>query len=199
MDRHGWRGLATTFPALLLALSLAATACGATAPQTGPPSPVREPASSSPPATTPPPATTTPPPSTTPSPALEDGKHFGFVRSVDPVGPPPSLVLDLAYFLTGEDAARAAQEHGDEYPPPNDYYIVNDNPMLRTLEVSPDVRIRLVDWADCCDVFVAGDLVPFAEGFANPDPSGAYRGPTSPYWIWVREGRVVKIQEQYLP
>ena len=43
---------------------------------------------------------------------LEDGEHFGFVEEVDASG--GTLVLDLAYFLTGEAANEAAAERGDE-------------------------------------------------------------------------------------
>lgn len=144
------------------------------------------------------PSATASTPSPTPA-ALEDGKHFGFVHSVDLSVEPHALVLDLAYFLTGDAASQAAQDHGDEYPPPNDYYILNDNPKLRTLVLAPHVRLRMLDWKSCCQTYFRGDLAAFADGFAHPDPAGTYRGPTSPYWLWIREGQVVKIQEQYLP
>ncbi len=188
---------------LPLALALLSSACGgdggaaAVGSPTSPPAPASSVPSSTPDPTTS--AAPSPTPTAVPSPELEDGKHFGYIRSVDASGQPATLVLDLAYMLTGEDAAQAAKEHGDEYPPPNDYYIVNDNPKLRTLILSPDVRIRVLDWANCCQTFFAGDLTAFADGFAHPDPAGAYRGPTSPYWLWVKDGQVVRIQEQYLP
>ena len=52
------------------------------------------------------------------------------------------MTFDLAYFLTGDAANQAAAEHGDETPVPNDYYIVNDNPSLRTHARLPTVSIR---------------------------------------------------------
>ena len=43
-------------------------------------------------------------------------------------------------------------------PVPNDHFVVNDNPMLRTLSLAPDARLRLLDWNHCCDTFFDGDL-----------------------------------------
>jgi hypothetical protein len=165
------------------------------------------PSSSAPPPTTVSPTpsvspTPTPEPSESPSesPVLEDGRHFGFIRSVDLSSQTPTLVFDLAYFLTGDEANEAAAEHGDETPVPNDYYIVNDNPRLRTLPLDPNVRIELVDWANCCDTVFLGDLQPFAASFEETSyPSGPYKGKFSPYWLIVEHGVVVEIEEQFLP
>ena len=136
-----------------------------------------------------------------PSPELEDGHHFGFIRSIDPEG--ATLVLDLAYFLTGEEANQASEEHGGENPVPNDYYIVNDNPKLRTLALSPDLEIDLLDWDHCCDQFFRADLDDFATAMAANDittiDGRLYYGSVSPYWLDVEGGVVTRIQEQYLP
>ncbi len=135
-----------------------------------------------------------------PAAELEDGEHFGFVEEVDPAG--GTLVLDLAYFLTGEAANEAAAEHGDEVPVPNDYYIVNDNPRLRTLVLADDLELALLDWNRCCDEVFEGDLEVFAraiqEGTVESD-GFMYQGSLSPYWLTVRNGEVVHIEEQYLP
>ena len=142
---------------------------------------------------------TTPEPSTGPtaSPVLDEGRHFVFVKGL-PGAPPDRMTFDLAEFLTGDAAAQAAAEHGDESPPPNDYYIVNDNPRLRTLPIAPDAELRILDWADCCSSFLAGDLGLLADALAHGDPTGTYR-PTSPFWITVEGGAIVTIEEQYLP
>lgn len=186
---------------LPLTLLLLASGCG------GNGGPIAGTTSPAPPATsasTPTPTPTPPPaspgsPTPVPTPQLEDGKHFGYIRSVGLSTQPATMVFDLAYFLTGEDAVQAAKEHGDEYPPPNDYYIVNDNPKLRTLPLAPEVKIRLIDWGDCCETFFTADPEAFAGAFTTPDPTGQYQGPNSTYWIWVQGGGIVKIQEQYLP
>jgi hypothetical protein len=137
----------------------------------------------------------------TPPAELEDGEHFGWVEEVDASG--GTLVLDLAYFLTGEAANETAAERGDEVPVPNDYYIVNDNPRLRTLTLADDVELSLLDWNDCCDERFDGDLDPFAQAIAEGEQVEAgghvYNGTFSPYWLTVENGEVVRIEEQYLP
>lgn len=140
-------------------------------------------------------------PTLEPPPPLEDGRHFGFIRRVSL--DTSTLVLDLAYFLTGEEANEAAAEHGDEVPVPNDYYIVNDNPRLRALPLSPDLRLRLIDWNRCCELTLDGDLEAFAQAIREGEPvtvgDAVYYGAWSPYWLEVEDGIVVLIEEQYLP
>ena len=65
------------------------------------------------------------------------GKRFGYIKKIETKGGKVYVTMDQAEFLTGKAAADAATAHGDESPPPNDYYIVNDNSKLRTYPVSP--------------------------------------------------------------
>ena len=134
-------------------------------------------------------------------PELEDGEHFGFVESVDATG--GTMVFDLAYFLMGEEANEAAAERGFETPVPNDYFIVNDNPKLRTLALAPDVELALLDWNHCCDRFIEGDLSAFATAVDAGEivtvGDQTYYGSLSPYWLTVEGGVVTRIEEQYLP
>jgi hypothetical protein len=141
---------------------------------------------------TPPPAENT---------ALEDGRHFGFVQAVDVEA--RTIEFDLAYFLTGEEANEAYQEAtGETGPVPNDYYVVNENPRLRTLPLSPDLRLILVDWANCCEQTIEGDLEPFATAIEEREDvfvgDVIYRGNSS-WWITVQDGVVTRIEEQYTP
>jgi hypothetical protein len=140
----------------------------------------------------------TPSESESPAVALEDGRHFGDIVSIDVED--QTLVLDLAYFLTGAEANEAADEHGDEVPVPNDYYIVNDNPKLRTLDVAPDVEVLVIDWGNCCEL-QEGEIQPFVDAFATEDHAwdAMYQGSDSWYWLTVEDGVVVEIEEQYLP
>jgi len=132
---------------------------------------------------------------------LGDGRHFGYVRSVDVDG--GAIEFDLAYFLSGEEANQAYQEAtGESGPVPNDHFVVNDNPMLRTLTLAPDARLRLLDWNNCCDSFFDGDLALFAEAIGEQadvtDGDLIYRG-QSQWWITVENGVVTEIEEQYSP
>jgi hypothetical protein len=133
--------------------------------------------------------------------ALEDGRHFGYVRSVDPDA--GTIEFDLAYFLSGKQADRAYQEAtGDTGHVPNDHFVVNDNPMLRTLTLAPDARLRLLDWNHCCETFFDGDLSLFAQAIEQQtdvaDGDLIYRG-QSQWWVTVENGVVTEIEEQYSP
>jgi len=131
---------------------------------------------------------------------LPDGRHFGFIKSIDLNASPATMVFDLAYFLTGDEANAAAAERGDEVPVPNDYYIVNDNPKLRMLQVSPNVDIELVDWKNCCDRVFKPNWQKFQDSFAlDEPPAGRYKGKFTNYWVTVNGGEVVQIQEQFVP
>jgi len=140
-------------------------------------------------------------PSTSAGSALEDGRHFGYVRSVDVDG--GAIEFDLAYFLSGEEANQAYQEAtGDTGPVPNDHFVVNDNPLLRTLPLAPNVHLLLLNWNNCCDTFFDGELALFAEAIREQadvtDGDLIYRG-QSQWWITVEKGVVTEIEEQYSP
>lgn len=136
----------------------------------------------------------------TPEAPLEEGRHFGYVRSVDRDA--GTIEFDLASFLSGKEANDAYHAAGGTGPVPNDHFVVNDNPMLRTLTLAPDVRLRLLDWNHCCDRFFDGDLSLFAQAIAEQsdvtDGDLIYRGQSS-WWVTVRDGVVTQIEEQYSP
>ena len=132
--------------------------------------------------------------------ALEDGRHR-YVRSVDTEA--GTIEFDLAYFLSGKEADQAYQEAtGDTGHVPNDHFVVNDNPMLRTLILAPDVHLRLLDWNHCCETFFDGDPSLFAQAIREQgdviDGGVVYRG-QSQWWITVQDGVVTEIEEQYSP
>ena len=177
-------------------------------------SPVPRPSASSHPpkhATSPSPIATYSPhakPSPTPtssgasSASLEDGRHLVFIKGVRTQGATgAALRFDLTEWYSGEAATRAAIEDGAIEPGeqlPNDYYIRNNNPMLRTMAVVAGAKVLVIDWSNCCDTF-AGDLGQLADGIASGRHNeGNYRA-SSPYWLRVQGGEIVKIQEQYLP
>jgi hypothetical protein len=121
------RPIRTIATALLLA-SLAVAGCARSQPDQAPP-----------PADQPPAVTTAPAPKA-PAPAsgstahqpvvLPDGRHPVRLTSVD--SDQHRITFDLIQFYWGEDATREAAKDHQESPPPNDYYIRNVNPRLRT-------------------------------------------------------------------
>jgi len=130
--------------------------------------------------------------SASPSPVLADGRHFVYARSAKAA--PASLRFDLAEFLTDEAAQDAAEEHGDEAT--DGYYIVNDNPRLRTLPVAGDVRVRYIPVSACCDL-VPGTWDQFVEAVNAAAPTDL--DASAPWWITVRDEQIVRIEQQYLP
>jgi hypothetical protein len=145
-------------------------------------------------------ATSSDVPATIPKPELEDGRHFGYIKSVDLGRSPATLEFDLAYLLTGDEANEEAARRGYPTPVDNDYFIVNDNPKLRTLQLANDVDLRLLDWTHCCETFFAGDLPRFAASFERKKyPAGNYKGKFSAYELTVRDGVVVAIDEHFFP
>jgi len=156
---------------------------------------------------------------------LEDPRadfDFGFVTEVAADG--SSLTIDFAEFLTGEEANEAAVAAGDIAPGEfvdNDYYIRNENPMLRTFPVAPDVDLQVIgfflegdtgqgldgialtrrEWAK---MFIAAQqcmVDGFPEGCAELGGEGWiwYGGGLLPYWVLVEDGVILAIDEQYLP
>ncbi len=135
-------------------------------------------------------------PSATPTSKTTVVVQFTFIRQVIQSPGTPRLLADYAQMLTGDEAAAAATAHGNESPPPNDYYIVNDNPRLRRLDVDPDAEVRLTTKTNGT-VEVGGyaiTLSQFADIFASTQ---AVRD--APFWLTITADVVTGIKEQYLP
>ena len=118
---------------------------------------------------------------------LEDGRHFGYWKTFEIGDTIAYGEFDLAYFLSGDAAAKAAKEHGDQSPPPNDYYIVNDNPKLRTLIAEGDTKVMVL----------GGDGTKLTA--SNVADFAVDRNQTSGYWVTIVKGIVTEIEEQYQP
>jgi hypothetical protein len=158
------------------------------------------------PTSTPSPRPEATPSEAAPSPAfdtdLEDGRHIAYLKRVGERTDPVSLRFDLAIFLTGDEANEYAAAHGLEVPVPNDNLIVNDNPRLRLMPLAPDVEIRVIDYPDgCCEANEALDLDAFAAllRVGGPLADGSHAGRFAPYWLTIRGGTIVAIEEQYTP
>lgn len=145
------------------------------------------------------PTTAGPPASTAPSSGLDDGRHPVYVTGIDV--PSRTLTVDLIQFLTGDAARRAYAEDHPEDPegPPNDYYIVNDNPRLRTIPVAAGVAVSVV-WLGGggaeSEEIEFGELPDYFAG--NPDPGGPNLW-FAPFWVTVQDGTVVSMEEQFIP
>jgi hypothetical protein len=181
-----FRAITTT----VLAASLAVAGCARSQPdQSATPT-------SQPPRVTAPPATRAPAPGATPkgNPVmLVDGRHPVLIKTVDP--DTRTITFDLIQFYWGDEATREAAKDHQESPPPNDYYIRNVNPRLRTLPVRADAPIT-------CNTLTAGYTGSATKNIRVPlDRLRIVLLSTDspPFWITVRHGQVVNLAEQYVP
>jgi hypothetical protein len=118
---------------------------------------------------------------------LPEGEWFGLVVSTSPTG----IVFDLACWFTGQAAIDAAAEDGEESPPPNDYYVRNENPQTRSLAVSSEA---LVVW------YPTGDPASETEvSFQEWADAVVGRGLMFGAWLDVIDGEVLGIREQWVP
>lgn len=161
------------------------------------------PTPSSPPTLTPlpsgsaePSSSETPEPSGSKSPILDDGRHFVYVKTAFRQANGTTRVrFDLAYFYTGARAASEAAERGGEVT--DGFYIVNDNPRLRTLPLADDVEVEYVPVDNCCEL-QPGNVDAWLEAVLATNPTD-YAGTEVPWWFTVEGGAITRIEEQYLP
>jgi hypothetical protein len=132
------------------------------------------------------------PSSTTPEGTLANGKHPVHITSVNLAN--RTLTVDVVQFFTGDAAANAAREDGaSEVPPPNDYWIRNANPTLRTLPVSADATITVNTLAGQTSGDSAKDVTVSLEQLAG------YNLADHLFWLTVDGGTITRIAEQFLP
>lgn len=137
------------------------------------------------------PTTAGTPGTTTAGAALEDGRHFGFLQSLDLGG--RTIAFDLAEFYTGDEANAEALADGvisEGESVDDDYYIRNVNPLVRVVPLGSDVGVLIVDCSGSGCVTTGGVLEDL-QALAETRPV--------PVWIQVDSGGVVAIEEQYQP
>jgi hypothetical protein len=176
-------------PARVIATALVAaavlTVAGCAGRSTTASPPTAPPASTAAPAAT---ATTVAGTQTTSEPAvLADGRHPVLLKVVDPGG--RRVTFDLIQFFQGEQAAIEAAKDHQESPPPNDLYIRNVNPRLRTLPVRADAPIT-VNGLLATQTDTPVTLAKLANLTARYSPV---------FRITVQDDQVVKIAEVWLP
>lgn len=154
------------------------------------------------------PQATTTGPSTTaklsakPSPMANDVSHQATFITKNGVadGGDPTLTFDYVQWLTGSAATKAAKAHGDTVE--NDYYVVNDNPKLRTFPVAPSVVIVLhpgngpqysrTFTLDEFKSLMAAETATYAGRFYSWSPE-------TTYYVTIKNGKVTRIDHQWVP
>ena len=146
-------------------------------------------------------ATTPAEPSASPSPVLADGRNAVYLTGLNAGG--KTVTFDLIEFLTG-DAAKALwkKEHPDNPDgPDNDYMIVNNNTKLRTLPVAADATCLVLATLGSTDTKKIGFAA--LPAFLKEQHRDIALTPPQiaalPFWLTVKDGTVVKFEEQFLP
>ncbi len=125
--------------------------------------------------------------------ALADGRHAARITAVDPGR--RLVTVDVVQFFTGKAAASAAAaDHASEVPPPNDYWIRNSSPALRTLYVSSTAPITVNVLGAAVTGSVTQNLQVSLSRLAGL--SGLSDGL---FWLTSEHQVVTRIAEQYLP
>jgi hypothetical protein len=124
---------------------------------------------------------------------LADGKHDAYLTHVD-TGK-RTITFDKVEMLTGEAARKKYQEQnpGETDGPPNDYVLVNENKLKRTMPVSDSVGVAVIDIA-------SGDSAnPVASSFAKLPAFLADKDNSTLFTLTVKNGKIVSMTSLYLP
>jgi hypothetical protein len=122
---------------------------------------------------------------------LADGRHPAFLRRIDGAG--HTITIDAVQFFDGKAAVTAATEDGQDNRV--DFYIRNANPGLRTLAVARGA-VLLVNLLEPDPVNVGRLLsVPWQRFAAYNKVLGSY----TVVWMTVTNGRVTRLEQQYIP
>lgn len=143
-----------------------------------------------------------------------DGRYFGSVRAADAKSQPPTISFDVAQFFFGKDVQKAAEADGvvaPGEPVSNDHYARDPNAESQTLKVARDAEVTAARpvtrltvpaeaWARCRSGCMDGLPVSLAVFFSSFEKKGDWGSPVGgPFWVTIRDGLVVRIDEQYFP
>jgi hypothetical protein len=118
---------------------------------------------------------------------LADGRHPVLLKAIDPGR--GTVTFDLVQYFRDEAATIEAAKDHQESPPPNDSYLRNVNPRLRTLPVGTDAVITANQLAG------SNENVPVSLGRL----ASLTRAGSGVFWLTVRGGQIVQIGEQWSP
>jgi hypothetical protein len=147
-----------------------------------------------------------------------DGRYFGYVRAVDADTQPPTISFNVAQFFFGKEVQKAAEEDGEVAPGEpvsNDHYERDRKKETRVLPLARDAQVTAGPPASFllthvshetlkkCSVQPLGAdcAVSPSEFFAAAKQIKEYAAgyPGIPVWVTIRDGRAVRIDEQYFP
>ena len=132
--------------------------------------------------------TGTPAPGASSTVDLPDDEHPALIKSIDAGA--LTVTFDLVQWLTGDAAKVAFQQAnpGETEGPPNDYFIVNNNPRLRTYQLAPDAVLKVTPGGDPNDV----QEIALADFASYPQREALF-------WLTVKGGVITRIEQQWVP
>jgi hypothetical protein len=137
--------------------------------------------------------------------AIADGEWFAFVTVDTDDSGEPTLGIDVAEVLTGEEARQAAIDAGvigEGEDLPNDFFISNPEPTRELLHLAPDADITVISATDpgmTIDVEVE-DLQALYEGtYPLDDVYGIVPGEPIAMEVTIVDGMVTAAHAFYLP
>jgi hypothetical protein len=112
-----------------------------------------------------------------------------------------TFVLDFLSDLSGTAAGKAwAKAHGEEWPPPNDYYFVNQSTKLRTLAVSASVSITLFSPDGATKLHPSVAALKSHLLVLGPDEDATTYSSSPFYWVTIVGGKTAtKVVQQWVP
>ena len=120
--------------------------------------------------------------------SLPGGVWFGYASA----GNATSVQFDLACWYFGDLAWEIADTYGETAE--NDYYIVNENPTFRTVPVAPGAVVHHID-----PMSIGHDLISYPDWLLEPPGYLMCPFEFCPLWLYVNDGVVTEILEQYVP
>lgn len=130
-------------------------------------------------------------------------KNMGYIKKVYAKGRKNYLDIDYIQWLYGQEAEKAMREEGKcpktgECIVLNDYYISNQNPLIRTLEIAPEVEIKMQTFNSENEGLVAGRAISL-ETLKSALNSDKQHYQYVPFILELSNQQVTKITEQYIP
>lgn len=127
----------------------------------------------------------------TPKPSIYSDKQMGYITDVYEIGGKRYLKIDYVQWLSHSNTTCWIQKEIKGIPMcnPNGYLIVNDNPLIRTFEITPDAELSIIDMT-IPDGYRIVDFNEF---------KSLYDSYNSLFMIYLQKNKVVKIESWYTP
>lgn len=132
------------------------------------------------------------------TPAVVTERQPGLIVEITGAPGAYTMRIDYVLWLEGQAAIDAAAAHGDESPPPNDYYVVNDNPKIRAFPIQTGIPVTVVTNDDGTSDS-EGHTVTLDQWVAALSGPSAHAFKATIYWITITDGTVTAIEAQYVP